>query len=74
MRIDFMRPRKIASVLSVAFIVISILSLTFRGLDLGLDFTGGTLIEIKLTESTDLENIRQVLSSELEDDFQVSYF
>ena len=74
MRIDFMRPRKIASVLSVALIVISILSLTFRGLDLGLDFTGGTLIEIKLTESTDLENIRQVLSSELEDDFQVSYF
>ena len=69
-----MRPRKIASVLSVALIVISILSLTFRGLDLGLDFTGGTLIEIKLTESTDLENIRQVLSSELEDDFQVSYF
>ena len=65
MRIDFMRPRKIASVLSVALIVISILSLTFRGLDLGLDFTGGTLIEIKLTESTDLENIRQVLSSEL---------
>ena len=74
MRIDFMRPRKIASVLSVALIVISILSLTFRGLDLGLDFTGGTLIEIKLTKSTDLENIRQVLSSELEDDFQVSYF
>ena len=39
-----------------------------------MDFTGGTLIEIKLSQSTNLEEIREVLNSKLEDDFQVSYF
>lgn len=69
-----MKPRKIASVLSIFLVLLSIFSLSFRGLDAGLDFTGGTLIEIKLSQSTDLEEIRKVLDSKLEGDFQVSYF
>ena len=69
-----MRPRKIASALSILLVVLSIFSLSFKGLNAGLDFTGGTLIEIKLSQSTNLEEIREVLSSKLEDDFQVSYF
>ena len=69
-----MRPRKIASVLSILLVVLSIFSLSFKGLNAGLDFTGGTLIEIKLSQSTNLEEIREVLGSKLEDDFQVSYF
>ena len=69
-----MRPRKIASTLSILLVVLSIFSLSFKGLNAGLDFTGGTLIEIKLSQSTNLEEIREVLSSKLEDDFQVSYF
>ena len=69
-----MKPRKIASVLSIIMILISLGSLTFRGLDLGLDFTGGTLIEIQLSKPTDLEQIRNVLGLKLDDDFQVSYF
>ena len=74
MQINFMRPRKIASALSILLIVLSIFSLSFKGLNAGLDFTGGTLIEIKLSQSTSLEEIREVLGSKLEDDFQVSYF
>ena len=74
MPINFMRPRKIASALSILLVVLSIFSLSFKGLNAGLDFTGGTLIEIKLSQSTNLEEIREVLSSKLEDDFQVSYF
>ena len=74
MQINFMRPRKIASVLSISLVVLSIFSLSFKGLNAGLDFTGGTLIEIKLSQSTGLEEIREVLGSKLEDDFQVSYF
>ena len=74
MQINFMRPRKIASVLSILLVVLSIFSLSFKGLNAGLDFTGGTLIEIKLSQSTNLEEIREVLGSKLEDDFQVSYF
>ena len=69
-----MKPRKIASVLSIIMILISLGSLSFRGLDLGLDFTGGTLIEIQLSKPTDLEQIRDVLGLKLDDDFQVSYF
>ena len=69
-----MRPRKIASAISIVLVFISVISLTFKGLNAGLDFTGGTLIEIKLTQSVNLEEIRDVLSSKLEDDFQVSYF
>ena len=74
MQINFMKPRKIASVLSIFLVLLSIFSLSFRGLDAGLDFTGGTLIEIKLSQSTDLEEIREVLDSKLKGDFQVSYF
>ena len=74
MQINFMKPRKIASALSIIMILISLGSLTFRGLDLGLDFTGGTLIEIQLSKPTDLEQIRDVLGLKLDDDFQVSYF
>ena len=74
MQINFMRPRKIASAISIILVFISVISLTFKGLNAGLDFTGGTLIEIKLTQSVNLEEIRDVLSSKLEDDFQVSYF
>ena len=74
MQINFMRPRKIASTLSIILVVLSIFSLTFKGLNAGLDFTGGTLIEIKLSQPTDLEEIREVLGSKLDDDFQVSYF
>ena len=74
MQINFMRPRKIASSLSILLVVLSIFSLSFKGLNAGLDFTGGTLIEIKLSQSTNLEEIREVLGSKLEEDFQVSYF
>ncbi len=74
MQINFMRPRKIASALSIVLVLLSIFSLSLKGLNAGLDFTGGTLIEIKLSQSTSLEEIREVLGSKLEDDFQVSYF
>ena len=74
MQINFMRPRKIASALSILLVLISVISLTFKGLNAGLDFTGGTLIEIKLSQPVNLEEIRDVLDSKVEDDFQVSYF
>ena len=74
MQINFMKPRKLASVLSITLILISIFSLAFRGLNAGLDFTGGTLIEIELVKPVDLEEIREIVGAKLDDDFQVSYF
>ena len=44
--IPFMKYRKIAAYASLALFVISIVSLSFRGLSLGLDFSGGTLVEV----------------------------
>ena len=46
--IDFMRLKWQAIILSTAINLIGIGSLLFQGLNFGLDFTGGTLIELML--------------------------
>ena len=57
--INFMRIRRQTTVLSVILIVISIFSLFINKLNLGLDFTGGSLIEIRLEKEIDsLEEIK----------------
>ena len=73
--INFMRIRRQTTVLSVILIVISIFSLFINKLNLGLDFTGGSLIEIRLEKEIDsLEEIRSLLQSLELNDFQVNYF
>jgi preprotein translocase subunit SecF len=59
--IDFMGMRKITSGISIALIIASIISLSIFGLKLGLDFTGGTQLEILMDKPADLEKIRQLL-------------
>jgi preprotein translocase subunit SecF len=61
--IDFMSRRKIALVFSAVLIVISITSLATRGLNFGLDFTGGTLIEVGYPSAPDTNEIREQLSN-----------
>ena len=60
-RFKFMRFRKIASLISVSLFIISILSLGLRGLSLGLDFSGGTLIEVSYESPVSLESVRNNL-------------
>ena len=73
--IGFMKIRRQTTVLSIILIVISIYSLFANKLNFGLDFTGGSLIEIRLTEEIDsLEEIRELLQSMNLNDFQVNYF
>ena len=73
--IGFMKIRRQTTVLSIILIVISIYSLFVNKLNFGLDFTGGSLIEIRLTEDIDsLEEIRGLLQSMNLNDFQVNYF
>ena len=73
--INFMRIRRQTTVLSIILIVISIFSLFINKLNLGLDFTGGSLIEIRLEKEIDsLEEIRSLLQSLELNDFQVNYF
>jgi len=73
--IGFMKIRRQTTVLSIILIVISIYSLFVNKLNFGLDFTGGSLIEIRLFEDIDsLEDIRELLQSMNLNDFQVNYF
>ena len=73
-KIPFMSYRKIASIFSIILFAVSILSLSFKGLSLGLDFSGGTLVEVKYEEAVELEDIRTVLSGNGFDDIQVVNF
>lgn len=59
--INFMGVRHIATVVSIVLMVISIGSLFVKGLNFGLDFTGGTLVELTYSEAVPLEKIRETL-------------
>jgi len=69
-----MRFRKIAITVSLILFVGSIGSIFMKGLSLGLDFSGGTLVEIQYEDSVDLQEIRAVLSENGYEDFQVVNF
>jgi len=61
--IDFMGKRNIALILSSTLIVLSIISLATRGLNFGLDFTGGTLIEVSYPAPPNTVEVRNNLSN-----------
>jgi preprotein translocase subunit SecF len=72
--IDFMRRRGVTAVLSILAIVISIAALSTRGLNFGIDFTGGVLLEVGYLEAADLPQIRQSLALEGFGEAQVQNF
>ena len=61
--IDFMGKRKLAIIFSGLLLLISIGSLVTQGLNFGIDFTGGTMIEVAYEQTADLEQIRTSLKS-----------
>ncbi len=71
---NFMGVRKLAAALSIALILASIGSLIFQGLKLGLDFTGGTLIEVAYETSANVNEIRKTLESSGYEDVTVQHF
>ena len=60
--VNFMGQRKVALILSIFLIIGSIVSFGTKGLVLGLDFTGGTQIEVGYQESANLMDIRAQLT------------
>ena len=73
-RFQFMKYRKIAGIASMIIFTVSVLSLTFRGLSLGLDFSGGTLVEVAYETLVELESIRNTLIANGYEDSQVVNF
>ena len=59
--IDFLGKRKLALILSASLALISIISLIARGLNPGIDFTGGTLVEVGYEQPVEVEAVRATL-------------
>jgi preprotein translocase subunit SecF len=72
--INFLGARKFAVAFSIALILVSLGSLIVRGLNFGIDFTGGTLIEVSYPRSVNLDPIRQSLEKAGYDNAQVQHF
>jgi preprotein translocase subunit SecF len=72
--IDFMGKRKLAMILSVTLVLIALGSIIVRGLNLGIDFTGGTLVEVGFPSAVELPLVRERLASEGFDDAVVQHF
>lgn len=62
--INFMGLRKVAAAFSITLVLASIVSLFVQQLNWGLDFTGGTLLEVYYSETADLTGIRNTLATE----------
>ncbi|TVZ39630.1 preprotein translocase subunit SecF [Alteromonadaceae bacterium 2753L.S.0a.02] len=72
--INFMGHRLLAAVFSISLVLISIGGLAYKGLNFGLDFTGGTLIELHYPETADLGAIRNQLKEQGFDSAVVANF
>ncbi|MDY6957056.1 MAG: protein translocase subunit SecF [Pseudomonadota bacterium] len=61
-KIDFMGQRRIWFVVSGLLILLSIVGLATRGLNFGIDFTGGLVLEARYPEAVNLEHVREQLA------------
>ncbi|WP_376690750.1 protein translocase subunit SecF [Wenzhouxiangella sp. EGI_FJ10409] len=73
-KINFLRFSNVALVLSAFVLVAGVVSLSIKGLNFGLDFTGGTLIELHYPEAPELNEVRQSLEEEGFEEFVVQTF
>lgn len=72
--INFMATRKVAALISIVAVIASIASISIQGLNLGLDFSGGTLMELQYDRPADVEEIRADLVTQELSSATVVYF
>lgn len=73
-KVDFMSKRKIAGTISIVLVIASVVIVTFQGLNRGLDFTGGTLVEVEFSMAVEPERVRQLLEDSGFHNGLVQYF
>ena len=66
-QINFMNYRKVAIYFSIISMLFSLILVFFKGLNLGIDFAGGILIEVELPSNNNINDLRNVLSSKFSD-------
>ena len=71
---NFMGMRKATSIVSALLIISSVFTLSYQGLNLGIDFTGGTLVEVGYPEAVNLDKLRQSFSDSEFNDVAIQYF
>ena len=72
--IDFLSMRKVTMIISTLLLIVSIAGLAVRGLNFGIDFTGGTLVEVGYSESVKIESVREQLTTAGFGDAVVQHF
>lgn len=72
--LDFMGKRKIAAIFSTLLVLISLGSLFTKGINFGIDFTGGTIIELAYQDEAKLDDIRATLNAKGFEDVSVQNF
>lgn len=72
--IDFMAQRRTGLVVSSVLTIITILLLVFRGLNFGIDFTGGVLVEVHYPQTVELDRVREALGKGGHERAVVQYF
>jgi len=61
-KFDFIKNRRVVYIISAVIILIGLISIIFQGFNLGIDFAGGTLIQIRFDKSVSTTEVRDVLS------------
>ena len=72
--IPFMKYSKISAVISTTVFILAVIFIVIRGLNLGVDFTGGTMMEVSYPKAANIDDIRQTLRDIDLEDAQVQNF
>ncbi|WP_370250461.1 protein translocase subunit SecF [Thalassolituus sp.] len=61
--INFMRLRHLSTAISLTLLLVSVVAIGMKGLNFGLDFTGGTLLEVEYETPVELEGVKSILDN-----------
>jgi len=73
-QVDFLSKRKLAFIFSGTLFLISLISFAVKGLELGIDFTGGSVFELHYNQSVDLDKMRSALEQQGLGDANLQHF